>query len=975
MEKLWTSFHALVGGSPGSSGVPGPGASPNKDSSLGPTSTTLKTPTLSEASVINETNCGTAESDEAKRTKGPDLAAAPKQPSPRPARPDPDGARDEATPSRRHPEAANGWDFRGQLIGAGSKVLSPISSSSRFVKSFFWGSHQSEGEVTPASPVTDVNHVTDTSMVDDDFAPCFGVNIPPESRTEEAQPGVYYSRTDILKMIKKCQGARFKAFTSVKEAESFSQMNEADLLNSSLVLKTPSKPRNPVFINSPPPPPKLQQQEQNHIQLQQQQQPAAVNNLSGQGERLAFKAPKTQELMGLRRYIVAGNLEHIRSVIWSNPRYLISSGDTPTIVQEGFHYTAMHVAARHGKHEIIESLIEILTDPNLMTTLYGEEPEEVVTSRQRFLLDLYLNLPDKGANDTPLHIACKYGHLDVIKLLLSHPLTARAERNKFQETPAEVVCSRCPRGEDEADALRLEILRHFERTFVVPILRPHNGLGYPRVGHPTHFTSVSSAKLDPSTPKDANGNNNNNNYFISAYAGPMQEKEAFSFQKKLSRPSRSSTRRRSFSSHNTPIKSISSQTSGSAVHRSTANCSGDPANASLDNEVFGFATPTKVTPPLSLHASLMGSGDPLASTPSSASLPRLTDSEKGLEHEGRLLAAEMGVGWKERWEFLSSDLLDVSDKKGMRMLEDFFRRKYEEIESIDADVEEMPLEDSFEEDSLGDLNYAFRSKLVIMSPTKEDHGLMDDDGCDDCASATALVNEIDQFLNMNETGIKSPATLRELCRQANPFDHLGVTNDKRESAERELAQKECAFEATRTSKPAFEPSPVPFEAQFYIKGSFPSRTDTELLHALRNCAVDDVSFPYLHKWMSFVKTRHTEDEIQRWPSTPGNKTRPATPSRTPAHDFGLKSTPVAPKTIPKLTDLEAMGDYSSTPKIMGLRPTTLSFDFSPSDVRRTNKIVDRAEKMAVRSKLYNDENDDGSKGLHVTEVVETVEST
>jgi len=35
----------------------------------------------------------------------------------------------------------------------------------------------------------------------------------------------------------------------------------------------------------------------------------------------------------LKRAIEAGDIESVRSLIWSNPRYLIGSGDTPTIIQ------------------------------------------------------------------------------------------------------------------------------------------------------------------------------------------------------------------------------------------------------------------------------------------------------------------------------------------------------------------------------------------------------------------------------------------------------------------------------------------------------------------------------------------------------------------------------------------------------------------------------------------------------------------
>ena len=43
-------------------------------------------------------------------------------------------------------------------------------------------------------------------------------------------------------------------------------------------------------------------------------------------------------------------------------------------------------------------LIDTLSEIRLMKILYGEEADEVVKSRQIFLLDLYLNLPGKSKN-------------------------------------------------------------------------------------------------------------------------------------------------------------------------------------------------------------------------------------------------------------------------------------------------------------------------------------------------------------------------------------------------------------------------------------------------------------------------------------------------------------------------------------------------------------------------------------------------
>lgn len=46
-----------------------------------------------------------------------------------------------------------------------------------------------------------------------------------------------------------------------------------------------------------------------------------------------FKAPETQELQAFKRLIKNGDLECVRKTAWKNPRYLISNGDTPAILQ------------------------------------------------------------------------------------------------------------------------------------------------------------------------------------------------------------------------------------------------------------------------------------------------------------------------------------------------------------------------------------------------------------------------------------------------------------------------------------------------------------------------------------------------------------------------------------------------------------------------------------------------------------------
>lgn len=48
----------------------------------------------------------------------------------------------------------------------------------------------------------------------------------------------------------------------------------------------------------------------------------------------SFKSPRTQDLTAkLRKAVEKGDRETFGELVWNNPRYLIGSGDNPTIVQ------------------------------------------------------------------------------------------------------------------------------------------------------------------------------------------------------------------------------------------------------------------------------------------------------------------------------------------------------------------------------------------------------------------------------------------------------------------------------------------------------------------------------------------------------------------------------------------------------------------------------------------------------------------
>lgn len=214
---------------------------------------------------------------------------------------------------------------------------------------------------------------------------------------------VFYEQEDALKYAKKNKRSRFKSFKTHDEAVNFA--THGVNVNGSVT--------SPV-INQPP---------------------MLPNNVDGASR---FKGPKSQDLVLLRKAIESGNVGQVRRMVWENPRYLVSSGDTPSILQEGARYNALHIAAKVLNAEMTSFLLETVSDMKFIQLLYGVESEENCRQRAMFLLDLYLNTPDKSLNETPLHLAVKFGAVSVVQVLVSYPECDKCRLNKHSHTPQEV---------------------------------------------------------------------------------------------------------------------------------------------------------------------------------------------------------------------------------------------------------------------------------------------------------------------------------------------------------------------------------------------------------------------------------------------------------------------------------------------------------------------------------------------------------
>ncbi|XP_018573780.1 ankyrin repeat and LEM domain-containing protein 2 [Anoplophora glabripennis] len=310
-------------------------------------------------------------------------------------------------------------------------------------------------------------------------------------------PNVFEDKFEALKVAKKNKKSRFKAFQFYHEAVEFA-LNGSEFPNNNTTVTGHLLPK---------------------IQL---------DSAQSIGEKASpFKGPKPQELVELRKAIEGGHYKVVMDTIWQNPRYLVSSGDTPSILQEGPRYNALHVAAKAKNAEITELILTTVSNTDFIKLLYGDDNQQNAEARTAILLDLYLNTPNKGLNETPLHFASKYGAVDVLEILVSYPQCDKTLKNKFQKTAQQIICERAEG--DNLSGVRKKIELLLQDSYYVPVLRVEDNSLPPTIGEP----------FSPTSPPVLNINPLSSRLEIHAYAGPMNKKGAQEFRRVWKTPPRS----------------------------------------------------------------------------------------------------------------------------------------------------------------------------------------------------------------------------------------------------------------------------------------------------------------------------------------------------------------------------------------------------------------------------------------------------
>ncbi|XP_074897609.1 ankyrin repeat and LEM domain-containing protein 2 isoform X1 [Buteo buteo] len=325
---------------------------------------------------------------------------------------------------------------------------------------------------------------------------------------------VYEDKKEALQAVKMIKGSRFKAFSNREDAEKFAK---------GICDYFPSPSKSSLCLS----PVKMGSFNRDGL--------CSPETETANKERAnSYKSPRTQDLTAkLRKAVEKGDTATFSELIWSNPRYLIGSGDNPTVVQEGCRYNVMHVAAKENQPGICQLLLDTLENPEFMRLMYPDDNDTMLKNRIQYIVDLYLNTPDKMGFDTPLHFACKFGNLDVVNVLTSHPAIVKNPRNKYDQTPAEVVCER---SKNKSAELKEKLREYLKGRYYVPLLRAEDNSSAPVIGAPW-----SPDQIDDSPQRTLSkytGSPKDPVLSIRAFAGPMSPSKAEEFRRLWKTPPR-----------------------------------------------------------------------------------------------------------------------------------------------------------------------------------------------------------------------------------------------------------------------------------------------------------------------------------------------------------------------------------------------------------------------------------------------------
>ncbi|KAK2715063.1 ankyrin repeat and LEM domain-containing protein 2-like [Artemia franciscana] len=524
------------------------------------------------------------------------------------------------------------------------------------------------------------------------------------------------SKKEALDICKKFKGSRFKTFPTLKEAEQFSQLGQ-DILD-------------------------------------------GVSKPAASGEKPSlFKSPTPQDIVKLRKAAEAGDTDYFVKCVWENPRYLISSGDTP-VTTGGQKYNMLHFICKANQHSVGKALLKTITDLEFLKLYYPEEEEDGILQKRQRLLDYYLNTSDKTSHETPLHVASKFGSLECVDLLCSYIETDTKKLNKDGSTALEILCSRA-RADTPAD-VKKKMQKLLSERFYIPIIVSDDLTEQRGVGDlwspdaavcdkpsplPTVLARSAVNKIpgitplaSPTGPYDEALSRTNvqsplrsGGLKVVGYAGPTDRETAEILHKEWKTPPRVVSNRLLSDTLSTPVRRGSDPTRDSTdsvysqspqqfdglLHHST------PVRQDYRGRSFSCLTPRNGLDPSSRITVL--------------SENRLKDPERGLQAYGLELCSKRGVPFIEYWPFLN-EYVNIRCEDGLDKLNEHLKRK--RIESYKKRLDHKVL----------------LEKLEKLSKEKDDEGNLDYNDNND----SAISDLCNRLGDMRLTSPMSPKDTAEL---------------------------------------------------------------------------------------------------------------------------------------------------------------------------------------------------------------------
>jgi hypothetical protein len=621
----------------------------------------------------------------------------------------------------------------------------------------------------------------------------YGVQLP----SEACMPRgcfVFMNKEDAVKLIKEKKGGRFKAFSSHPEAEEFSKMSE----NS-----TGAMPSTPTGIP-----------------VQAVLAPVRVIP----SESSSFRSLKFQELLPLRRAIEMEDVGTIQSLVWSNPRYLIGSGDNPTILHEGSRYNALHICATKNKPISCKLILDTIEDPKLAQLLYPDDSEDTRKKRIDFFTDLYLNTPDKHLGETPLHFACKYGFVEMVAVLISHPGTDKQLKNIEGLTAREVICERVRNAPND---LKQKIIALFDNLYYVRVIGSTDNSCPARVLPPWSPCVRTAAAGDDGISSE-----------------PCS-----------------------------PIKNAK-ENNQAVVH-------GSPWE--LPVTVKAFAGPMSSELAERFHNILVSSPGtlPRERRQKYAQIKR-GDCMKGLERIGREISKKMNVPWCEYWEFLDC-LIDLESPEGLRKLEDHLRHQLKAAMEARTLAEERARRVDMSICQLMDhlnLNSGSSSLLCCSSPSSQPDCETDCGQSNDNEVHTWPPSLAKNTVALQEATVADERRLMdargdEVTRDLNPTADMNRLIDADIDSDRVHDTPSCA------SSDSFHTAPDDLDLEYslvsewpedfgsdsvdpvFIYGEKPCKTDVDVFRALETTVICPSDYPLVYRWWNTVLS-YPEEIRNRW---------------------------------------------------------------------------------------------------------------